>query len=328
LYSCALRDGLGVATNPTAARELLLEHLDSGLAACHLAYGQMLEWGEGGPADAPEALRQYAKAAEADNSEALYFQGHALINGIGTPQRLEQGVELLKRAAQRNEAKAHLLLCFMRSSYLRSQWTQIKRGKIVDGRPPTAPRVKLSPALEQMKVPPGEHELAMEPTITASLQVARDAHLSGAAELWAAWKTQESYEEINADEGETTRSASTELERRLLRVIADQTRVPFHSLHRGTHFARDLAMDSLAQTELVMNLEEEFGCSIPDEDVVRLTTIGMALDYAKSKFPVLKASTSTRSLARVRPAATQSPTGGSGCLILILVLGTICMFGY
>ncbi|GAB3982974.1 hypothetical protein GCM10028806_55740 [Spirosoma terrae] len=45
------------------------------------------------------------------------------------------------------------------------------------------------------------------------------------------------------------------------------------------HFVRDLGLDSLDTVDLIMQLEQEFGIRIPDEDYGKLTTMQGVLDY-------------------------------------------------
>ncbi|MXX98478.1 MAG: acyl carrier protein [Gammaproteobacteria bacterium] len=47
-------------------------------------------------------------------------------------------------------------------------------------------------------------------------------------------------------------------------------------------FVNDLNADSLDTVELVMALEEEFECSIPDEEAEKITTVKQAIDYIKN----------------------------------------------
>ena len=47
-------------------------------------------------------------------------------------------------------------------------------------------------------------------------------------------------------------------------------------------FVDDLGADSLDTVELIMQLEEEFGMEIPDEEAEKLTTVGSAVDYIDS----------------------------------------------
>ena len=47
-------------------------------------------------------------------------------------------------------------------------------------------------------------------------------------------------------------------------------------------FVDDLGADSLDTVELVMALEEEFDCEIPDEEAEKITTVQQAIDYINS----------------------------------------------
>ena len=47
-------------------------------------------------------------------------------------------------------------------------------------------------------------------------------------------------------------------------------------------FVDDLGADSLDTVELVMALEEEFDCEIPDEEAEKITTVKQANDYVNS----------------------------------------------
>ena len=44
----------------------------------------------------------------------------------------------------------------------------------------------------------------------------------------------------------------------------------------------DLGADSLDTVELVMALEEEFECEIPDEDAEKITTVQQAIDFIEA----------------------------------------------
>jgi len=45
----------------------------------------------------------------------------------------------------------------------------------------------------------------------------------------------------------------------------------------------DLGADSLDTVELVMALEEEFDCEIPDDQAEKITTVQQAIDYVNSR---------------------------------------------
>jgi acyl carrier protein len=48
-------------------------------------------------------------------------------------------------------------------------------------------------------------------------------------------------------------------------------------------FTNDLGADSLDTVELVMEFEKAFNLQIPDEDAEKITTVGDAVKYIKSK---------------------------------------------
>jgi acyl carrier protein len=52
---------------------------------------------------------------------------------------------------------------------------------------------------------------------------------------------------------------------------------------RETSFINDLGADSLDTVELVMEFEDEFEISIPDEDAEKIQTVGNAVDYITDK---------------------------------------------
>ena len=66
-------------------------------------------------------------------------------------------------------------------------------------------------------------------------------------------------------------------------IIVDQLGVDEDKITRDTTFQDDLGADSLEIVELVMEMEDQFGREIPDEDAENLTTVGKAVDYVMSK---------------------------------------------
>ena len=72
------------------------------------------------------------------------------------------------------------------------------------------------------------------------------------------------------------------LEARVKKVIAEKLGVDEATIKNDASFVDDLGADSLDTVELVMALEEEFNCQIPDEDAEKISTVQLAIDYVKS----------------------------------------------
>ncbi|HMM45589.1 MAG TPA: acyl carrier protein [Candidatus Macondimonas sp.] len=72
------------------------------------------------------------------------------------------------------------------------------------------------------------------------------------------------------------------IEERVKKIIVEQLGVKEEEVTQEAHFVDDLGADSLDTVELVMALEEEFECEIPDEEAEKLTTVGQAVDYIKA----------------------------------------------
>jgi acyl carrier protein len=69
---------------------------------------------------------------------------------------------------------------------------------------------------------------------------------------------------------------------RVKKIVADQLGVKEDDITNESSFVDDLGADSLDTVELVMALEEEFECEIPDEDAEKITTVQQAIDYVNS----------------------------------------------
>jgi len=69
------------------------------------------------------------------------------------------------------------------------------------------------------------------------------------------------------------------IEERVKKIVVEQLNVKEDEVKNASSFIDDLGADSLDTVELVMALEEEFGCEIPDEEAEKITTVQQAIDY-------------------------------------------------
>jgi acyl carrier protein len=69
------------------------------------------------------------------------------------------------------------------------------------------------------------------------------------------------------------------IEQRVKKIVAEQLGVNEAEVKIESSFVDDLGADSLDTVELVMALEEEFNCEIPDEEAEKITTVKQAVDY-------------------------------------------------
>jgi acyl carrier protein len=65
-------------------------------------------------------------------------------------------------------------------------------------------------------------------------------------------------------------------------VIIDKLGVEEDKIVSEASFVDDLGADSLDTVELIMQLEEEFGIEIPDEDAEKMTTVKSVVDYIEA----------------------------------------------
>ena len=73
------------------------------------------------------------------------------------------------------------------------------------------------------------------------------------------------------------------VDERVTKIVIEQLGVDEGEVKNESAFVDDLGADSLDTVELVMALEEEFDCEIPDEEAEKITTVQQAIDYVNSK---------------------------------------------
>ena len=72
-----------------------------------------------------------------------------------------------------------------------------------------------------------------------------------------------------------------EIEEKVITIVAEQMGVDKGEINPETNFINDLNADSLDTVELVMEFEDEFEASIPDEEAEKIQTVGQAIDFIK-----------------------------------------------
>ena len=71
----------------------------------------------------------------------------------------------------------------------------------------------------------------------------------------------------------------SEIEARVKAIIVDKLGVDESEVTPTASFTNDLGADSLDTVELIMELEKEFGMSIPDDQAEKIATVQDAVDY-------------------------------------------------
>jgi acyl carrier protein len=67
------------------------------------------------------------------------------------------------------------------------------------------------------------------------------------------------------------------------KLIVEQLNVPEEKVTPEARLIEDLGVDSLDTLEMLMNLEDEYGIQIPNEDAQKLITVQDVANYIESK---------------------------------------------
>lgn len=73
----------------------------------------------------------------------------------------------------------------------------------------------------------------------------------------------------------------TEIEQKVIAIIADKLGVQESAVTPEASFAADLNADSLDTVELIMEFEKEFDIAIPDDETTKISTVGDAIAYVE-----------------------------------------------
>ncbi len=70
-----------------------------------------------------------------------------------------------------------------------------------------------------------------------------------------------------------------EILEKIREITVDRLGVEENDVTPEASFREDLEADSLDLVELIMELEEQFGMEIPDEEAEKITTVEQAVEY-------------------------------------------------
>lgn len=73
------------------------------------------------------------------------------------------------------------------------------------------------------------------------------------------------------------------VEEKVIGIVSEQLQIPKEDITLEKSFVDDLKADSLDVVELVMEFEDQFKITIPDEDYEKIKTVGDAVKYIEEK---------------------------------------------
>lgn len=72
------------------------------------------------------------------------------------------------------------------------------------------------------------------------------------------------------------------VEQKVKEILAEQLGADTSKITLDTNVATDLGADSLDLVEILMSLEDEFGVSIPDEQIAEIKTVRQIVDFVEA----------------------------------------------
>ena len=74
----------------------------------------------------------------------------------------------------------------------------------------------------------------------------------------------------------------SEISEKVKQLIVEKLSVDANDVKDEASFTNDLGADSLETVELIMDLEREFGITIPEEESEKISTVGDAIAYIEA----------------------------------------------
>lgn len=71
------------------------------------------------------------------------------------------------------------------------------------------------------------------------------------------------------------------MEEKIIELIADKLCKKKDQITLSSRLVEDLGADSLDVVELIMSFEDEFGVSLPDEEIAKMKTVSDIVEYIK-----------------------------------------------
>ena len=73
-----------------------------------------------------------------------------------------------------------------------------------------------------------------------------------------------------------------EIQEKVLAVISEVLSVDTSGVNADTSIPDDLAPNSMDKVELILTIEDEFGATIPEDDIEKIVTVGDVIDYVEN----------------------------------------------
>jgi len=122
-------------------------------------------------------------------------------------------------------------------------------------------------------------------------------------------RQQEQHSESRTQAPRNVGRTASSIEQKVQSLIVEQLGVDAGQVDNNASFVDGLGADSLDLVELVMAFEEAFDLEIPDEDAEKITTVGDAIEYVKSKTRFAASSPMTKSTPCIRVRANTKARG-------------------